>query len=170
MNKKDLPVVVRQDTCARRSYRIEAPDQYAAKYLALFLMDRGIYFFFLGFLLGSCQPEICFSVPRSETAAIEEFLAAVPAARPSSDELLTAHLYNGADAGRLDMAHSGHAVAQVVSQGDTQYLADLWNAFAPGSQVHVAEINPEPTPAPWMSAALGEASLPVSERFAKQIA
>ncbi len=170
MNKKDLPVVVTQDTSARRSYRIEAPDQYAAKYLALFLMDRGIYFFFLGFLLGSCQPEICFNVPRSEAAAIEEFLASIPTARPSSDELLAAHSYDGADAGRLDLAQSGHAVAQVASQGDTQYLADLWNAFAPVGKVDMSEINPDPIPVPSMSAALDEARLLVSERFAKQIA
>jgi hypothetical protein len=154
MNKKDLPVVVTQDTVARRSYRIEAPDQYAAKYLALFLMDRGIYFFFLGFLLGSCQPEICFNVPRSEAAAIEEFLASIPTARPSSDELLAAHMYAGADAGRLDLAQSGHAVAQVASQGDTQYLADLWNAFAPGNQSEALIPIPEPAPVP---------SIPVSE-------
>jgi len=148
MNKKDLPVVVTQDTCARRSYRIEAPDQYAAKYLALFLMDRGIYFFFLGFFLGSCQPEICFSVPRSEAAEIEDFLATIPAARPSSDEFLAAHLYAGADAGRLDLAQSRHAVAQVAGQEDTQYLADLWNAFAPHSQANVAFSVSEPVSAP----------------------
>ena len=148
MNKKDLPIVVTQDTCARRSYRIEAPDQVAAKYLALFLMDRGIYFFFLGFFLGSCQPEICFSVPRSEAAAIEDFLATIPAARPSSDEFLAAHLYAGADAGRLDLAQSRHAVAQVSSQENTQYLADLWNAFAPHSQANVAISAPEPVSAP----------------------
>ena len=163
MNKKDLPVVVTQDTSARRSYRIEAPDQYAAKYLALFLMDRGIYFFFLGFLLGSCQPEICFNVSRSEAAAIEEFLASIPTTRPSTDELLAAHLYTDADAGRLDLAQSGHAVAQVASQGDTQYLADLWNAFAPGGRVEMAEINPEPIPVQSMSAALDEVELSVSE-------
>ncbi len=154
MNKKDLPVVVTQDTSTRRSYRIEAPDQYASKYLALFLMDRGIYFFFLGFLLGSCQPEICFNVPRSEAAAIEEFLASIPTARPSSDELLAAHMYAGADAGRLDLAQSGHAVAQVANQGDTQYLADLWNAFAPGNQTETLIPIPEPAQVP---------SIPVSE-------
>ena len=148
MNKKDLPVVVTQDTCARRSYRIEAPDQYAAKYLALFLMDRGIYFFFLGFFLGSCQPEICFSVPQNEVAAIEDFLATIPAARPSSDELLAAHLYAGADAGRLDLAQSQNAVAQVSSQENTQYLADLWNAFAPHSLANAAISVPEPVSAP----------------------
>jgi hypothetical protein len=163
MKQKNIPVVITQDTCARRSYRVEAPDQYAAKYLALFLMDHGIYFFFLGSLLGSCQPEICFNVSRSEAVAIEEFLAAIPTARPSSDEFLTAHLYAGADAGRLDLAQSRHAVAQVASQGNTQYLADLWNAFAPGGRVEMTEINPEPIPVQSMSAALDEVELSVSE-------
>jgi hypothetical protein len=148
MNKKDLPVVITQDTCARRSYRIEAPDQYAAKYLGLFLMDRGIYFFFLGSSQGSCQPEICFSVPKSEVVAIEDFLATIPAARPSSDEFLVAHLYAGADAGRLDLAQSRHTIAQVASQEDTQYLADLWNAFAPHSLANMATSVPEPVSAP----------------------
>ena len=148
MKQKDLPFVVTQDSCARRSYRIEAPDQVAAKYLALFLMDRGIYFFFLGFFLGSCQPEICFSVPKIEVAAIEDFLATIPAARPSSDEFLAAHLFAGADAGRLDLAQSRHAVAQVASQEDTQYLADLWNAFAPHSPANMAILVPEPVSAP----------------------
>jgi len=170
MNKKDLPVVVTQDTCARRSYRIEAPDQVAAKYLALFLMDRGIYFFFLGFFPGSCQPEICFNVPRSEATAIDEFLAAIPTARPSSDDLLLLHLNAGADTGRLNLAQSGHAVAQVANQGDTQYLADMWNAFAPGNKTDVAAVDPEPIPVQSLSAALDETKLPVSERFAKQIA
>jgi hypothetical protein len=148
MKQKNIPVIITQDTCARRSYRVEAPDQIAAKYLALFLMDRGIYFFFLGSLLGSCQPEICFNVSRSETAEIEEFLASIPTARPSSNELLLPHLYAGADAGRLDLAQSGQAVAQVASQGDTQYLADLWNAFAPGNLPEALIPIPEPAPVP----------------------
>ncbi len=148
MKQKNIPVVITQDTCARRSYRVEAPDQYAAKYLALFLMDHGIYFFFLGSLLGTCQPEICFNVSRSEVVAIEEFLAAIPTARPSSDELLLPHLYAGADAGRLDLAQSGHAVAQVASQGNTQYLADMWNAFAPGNLSEALISIPEPAPVP----------------------
>ena len=162
MKQKNIPVVITQDTSARRSYRVEAPDQYAAKYLALFLMDHGIYFFFLGSLLGSCQPEICFNVPRSEAAAIEEFLASIPTSHPSSDELLSAHFYDGADAGRLDLAQSGHAVAQVASQGNTQYLADLWNAFAPGVKTDVAAVDPEPNPVPSTSVALEETKLPIS--------
>jgi hypothetical protein len=163
MNKKDLPVVVTQDTSARRSYRIEAPDQYAAKYLALFLMDHGIYFFFLGSLLGSFQPEICFNVPRSECDAIEEFLASIPTARPSSDEFLAAHLYADADAGRLDLAQSQNAVAQVTGHGDTQYLADLWNAFAPVGKVDVGVIPPAPIPALPESTSLDELKLPVTD-------
>ena len=146
MKQNSIPVVITQDSCARRSYRIEAPDQVAAKYLALFLMDRGIYFFFLGFFLGSCQPEICFSVPKNEVPEIESFLATLPTARPSSVELLKPFLYADADAGRLDLAQSQHAVAQVAGHGNTEYLADLWNAFAPGSKADVDVTNPAPIP------------------------
>jgi len=148
MNQKSLPVVVTQDSCARRSYRIEAPDQYAAKYLALFLMDRGIYFFFLGFFLGSCQPEIWFSVPKNEVPEIESFLAALPTARPASTECLVPRLYADADAGRLDLAESQHAVAQVTGHGNTEYLAELWNAFAPGSQAESVVLTSTPISAP----------------------
>ena len=146
MKQKSLPVVVTQDSYTRRSFRIEAPDQYAAKYLALFLMDRGIYFLFLGFFLGSCQGEICFSVPKDEASEIESFLATLPTARPASAERLAPHLYAGADAGRLHLAGSQRIIAQVTSHGDTEYLADLWNAFAPGSKEDVDVTNPASIP------------------------
>ncbi len=146
MKQKSLPVVVTQDSPARRSYRIEAPDQYAAKYLALFLMDRGIYFFFLGFYSSACQPEICFSIPKDEVSEIESFLDSLPTARPSSTELLAPHLYADADAGRLDLAHSQQAIAQVTGYGNTEYLADLWNAFMPGSQAEAVAPTPAPIP------------------------
>jgi hypothetical protein len=103
-----------------------------------------------------------FQVSEDAGPAVESFLRTIPASRPSSDELLLPFFYASADAGRLDLAQSGHAVAQVASQGDTQYLADLWNAFAPNSQVDVAEINPDPIPVPSMSAAMEETKLLVS--------
>jgi hypothetical protein len=146
MKQKSLPIIITQDSCARRLFRIVAPDQYAAKYIALYLMDRGIHFFFLGSFLGTCQGEICFSVPKNEETEIESFLATLPTARPASAEYLATHLYAGADAGRLDLAHSRRAVAQVTGHEDTQYLADIWNAFAPDSQSETV-INTAPIPA-----------------------
>lgn len=138
MQPKNLPVIITQDSPARRSYRIEAPDQYAAKYLALFLMDRGINFFFRGFFCDLLEPEICFSVPKTEISAIERCLATLPTARPTSTEHLKPCLFPEAEAGRLDLSESQLAVAQVTGYGNTEYLADLWNAFAPLSKAPVA--------------------------------
>ena len=136
---------------AERSFRGETADQYAAKHIALFLINLEV-----DFSIHHFGPEwnFGFRVPETEVPAIERFLASIPTARPSSDELLAAHLYAGADAGCLDLAQSGHAVAQVASQGDTQYLADMWNAFAPGNQSESLIPIPEPAPVP---------SIPVSE-------
>jgi hypothetical protein len=134
MKPKNLPVLLTHDAPARRAYRIEAPDQYATKYLALFLIDRGIYFSFLGSFCGLVQPEICFSVPKTEIPEIERCLDSLPTARPSSTESIQPFLYPEADAGRLDLEDSQRALAQVANQMDTEYLADLWNAFLPASQ------------------------------------
>jgi hypothetical protein len=139
MKPKSLPVLITQDSPARRAYRIEAPDQYATKYLALFLINRGIYFFFLGSFGGLVQPEICFSVPKTEIPEIERCLANLPTARPSSAEAIQPHLYPEADAGRLDLEGSQRALAQVARQADTAYLADLWNAFLPARQAEGQE-------------------------------
>jgi hypothetical protein len=133
MKPKSLPVLITQDSPARRAYRIEAPDQYATKYLALFLIDRGIYFFFLGSFCGLVQPEICFSIPKTEIQEIERCLENLPTARPSSAQPLSPHLYPEADAGHLDLEDSQRTLAQVSSQADTEYIANLWSAFRPAS-------------------------------------
>ena len=163
MNIKVVPFAF--DSClrpaipAKRSFHVETKDQYMAKHISLFLINLEITFDVL-----RIGDEWVFPFQVSEDAgpAVESFLLTIPASRPSSDELLLPHLYAGADAGRLDLAQSGHAVAQVVSQGNTKYLADLWNAFTPGSQVDVAKIDPEPIPVQSMSAALDETKLPFS--------
>jgi hypothetical protein len=139
MKSKNLPVLITQDSPARRAYRIAASDQYATKYLALFLINRGIYFFFLGSGCGLVQPEICFSIQKTEIPEIERFLVNLPTARPSSTASIQPFLYPEADAGRLDLAASQRALAQVSSQADTQYLADLWNAFLPIRQLEGQE-------------------------------
>ena len=171
MIQKVAPVAF--ETClrpaisAKRSFHVETKDQYMAKHISLFLINLEITFNVI-----KIGDEWIFPFQVSEDAgpAVESFLSTIPASRPSSDELLMPFFYSCADAGRLDLAQSGHAVAQVASQGDTQYLADLWNAFAPASQVEVDEINPDPIPVPSTSTALDEARLLVCERFAKQIA
>ena len=130
---------------AQRLFHGETLDQYATKYLALLLINMGVDF---NLDQVSSTWSFFFRVSEETVPTVERILATLPTARPSSDEFLAAHLYAGADAGRLDLAQSRHAVAQVASQEDTQYLADLWNAFAPHSQANVAFSVSEPVSAP----------------------
>ena len=172
MTKQVVPAAtcvthVRPSAPAERSFRVYMLDQYSAKYFALFLINQEVTFSMLKF---GCEWVFSFDVPEESTPVVERFLANTPGSRPSSDELVLPHLYADADAGRLDLAQSQHAVAQVTGHRDTQYLADLWNAFAPGIQDKDGVIPPAPIPALPEPTFVNEANLPASIRFAKQIA
>ena len=172
MTKQVVPAAtcvthVRPATPAERSFRVYMLDQYSAKHFALFLINQEVIFSTLKF---GCEWVFSFDVPEDSASVVEHFLANTPCSRPSSDELVLPCLYPGADAGRLDLAQSQHAVAQVTGHGDTHYLADLWNAFVPVGKVDVGVIPPAPNPVLPESTSLDEAKLPASVRFAKQIA
>ena len=164
MIQKVVPVAF--DTCfrpaipAKRSFHVETKDQYMAKHISLFLINLEISFDV--FKMGD-EWVFPFQVSEDAGPAVESFLSTIPTSRPSSDELLAANLYTGADAGRLDLAQSQHAVAQVTGHGDTQYLADLWNAFAPVGKVDVGVIPPAPIPVLPESTSLDELKLPVTD-------
>ncbi len=172
MTKQVVPAAtcvthVRPATPAERSFRVYMLDQYSAKHFALFLINQEVIFSTLKF---GCEWVFSFDVPEDSASVVDRFLANTPCSRPSSEEFLLPHLYSDADAGRLDLAQSQYAVAQVTGYGDTQYLADLWNAFAPVGKVDVGVIPAGPIPALPESTSLDEARLPASVRFAKQIA
>ena len=165
MTKQVVPAAtcvthVRPATPAERSFRVYILDQFSAKHFALFLINQEVTFSTLKF---GCEWVFSFDVPEDSTPVVEHFLAKTPGSRPSSEEFLLPHLYADADAGRLDLAQFQHAVAQVTGHGDTQYLADLWNAFAPGIQDKDVVINPAPIPALPESALLDELKLPVTD-------
>ena len=165
MTKQVVPAAtcvthVRPAAPAERSFRVYMLDQYSAKYFALFLINQKVTFSMLKF---GCEWVFSFDVPEESTPVVERFLTNTPGSRPSSEEFLLPHLYAGADAGRLDLAQSQHAVAQVTGYGDTQYLANLWNAFAPVGKVDVGVIPPAPIPALPESTSLDELKLPVTD-------
>ena len=151
---------VRPATPAERSFRVYMLDQYSAKHCALFLINQEVTFSTLKF---GCEWVFSFDVPEDSAPVVDRFLANTPCSRPSSEEFLLPKLYADADAGRLDLAQSQHAVAQVIGHGDTQYLADLWNAFAPVGKVDVGVIPPAPIPALPESTSLDELKLPVTD-------
>ena len=165
MTKQVVPAAtcvthVRPAAPAERSFRVYMLDQYSAKHFALFLINQEVIFSTLKF---GCEWVFSFDVPENSTPVVERFLTNTPGSRPSSEEFLLPHLYADADAGRLDLAYSGQAVAQVASQEDTQYLADLWNAFAPGIQDKNGVIPPAPIPVLPESTSLDELKLPVTD-------
>ena len=127
---------------------------------ALFLINQEVIFSTLKF---GCEWVFSFDVPEDSAPVVDRFLANTPGSRPSSEELVLPHLYPDADAGRLDLAQSQYAVAQVTGYGDTQYLADLWNAFAPVGKDKDDVINPAPIPALPESTSLDELKLPVTD-------
>jgi len=145
MSNKVVPVTfeTRLHTArpAKCSFHVETKDQYTAKYISLFLINLEITFSVIK--LGD-EWVFSFQVPEEAAPRAERFLSTLSGSRPSTERLVKPHLYAGADAGRLDLAESQHAVAQVAGHGDTEYLADLWNAFAPGSQADVDLTNPAP--------------------------
>ncbi len=151
---------VRPATPAERSFRVYMLDQYSAKHFALFLINQEVIFSMLKF---GCEWIFSFEVPEDSAPVVERFLANTPGSRPSSEEFLLPHLYASADAGRLDLAQSQHAVAQVTGHEDTQYLADLWNAFAPVGKDKDVAINPAPIPVLPESTSLDELKLPVTD-------
>jgi hypothetical protein len=128
---------------AKCSFHVETKDQYTAKYISLFLVNLEITFSVIK--LGD-EWVFSFQVPEETAPGAERFLSTLSGSRPSTEQLVKPHLYVDADAGRLDLAHSQHAVAQVAGHGNTEYLADIWNAFMPGSQAE-AVINTAPIPA-----------------------
>ena len=152
MSKQVIPAgTVTFGTCsysarpAERSFRGETADQYTAKHIALFLVNLEIPFSI--YKLGQ-EWNFLFSVLESAVPAVERFLSAPPCSRPSAEQLLKPFRYADADAGRLDLAESQHAVAQVAGHGNTEYLADLWNAFTPGSQAESVVLTSAPISAP----------------------
>jgi len=151
---------VRPAAPAERSFRVYMLDQYSAKHFALFLINQEVIFSMLKF---GCEWVFSFDVPEDSAPVVERFLANTPGSRPSSEEFLLPHLYSDADAGRLDLAQSQYAVAQVTGHGDTHYLADLWNAFGPVSKLNVGVVPLDPIPALPSSVALDEDKLPVSK-------
>jgi len=136
---------------ARSWFHCETLDQYATKHIVLFLINLGI-----DFRMDKSPDDkwnLAFVVPEDRVPVIECLLNAtpgsvgtIPCSRPSSDEFLIPHKYANADAGRLDLEQSRNAVAQVASQADTQYLADLWNAFAPGRKPETVDASLAPVP------------------------
>ncbi len=165
MTKQVVPAAtcvthVRPATPAERSFRVYMLDQYSAKHFALFLINQEVIFSTLKF---GCEWVFSFDVPEDSASVVDRFLANTPCSRPSSEEFLLPHLYSDADAGRLDLAQSQYAVAQVTGHGDTHYLADLWNAFAPGMQDKDGVISPAPIPVLPESTSLDELKLPVTD-------
>ncbi len=165
MTKQVVPAAscvthVRPATPAERSFRVYMLDQYSEKHFALFLINQEVTFSMLKF---GCEWVFSFDVPEDSTPVVEHFLENTPGSRPSLDELVLPHLYPDADAGRLDLAQFQHAVAQVTGHGDTQYLADLWNAFTPVGKVDVGVIHPVPIPVLPESTSLDELKLPVTD-------
>ena len=165
MTKQVVPAAtcvthVRPATPAERSFRVYMLDQYSAKHFALFLINQEVTFSTLKF---GCEWVFSFDVPEGSAPAVERFLANIPASRPSADEILTPIFFSEGEIGRLDLAESQNFVAQVTGHGDTQYLADLWNAFAPVGKVDVGAIPPAPIPVLPESTSLDELKLPVTD-------
>jgi hypothetical protein len=152
---------------AERSFRVYMLDQYSTKHIALFLINLEISFSMYKF---GCEWVFSFDVPEDRAPVVELFLANIPDSRPSADEILTPIFFSEGEIGHLDLAESQNFVAQVTGHGDTQYLADLWNAFAPGGNADVAEINPDPIPVSPASFALDEIKLHMHSTVVSEVA